>query len=192
MSKKTLEAAKKSGNDVIVQVKNNQGHLLEDCKNTELFCKSIDFYEDEADGGRNRIEIRSATVYTKTAITELEKWNLVKAIVRIERSVSKYDTKTKKYTETNEISYYISTIILTAKEFCREIRNHWSIENSNHYVKDVSMGEDASRIRISPVIFATLRSFALNIMRANNATSISQERKKNAWSMERILNYTGF
>ncbi len=54
------------------------------------------------------------------------------------------------------------------------------------------MGEDASRIRISPVIFATLRSFALNIMRANNATSISQERKKNAWSMERILNYTGF
>ncbi len=54
------------------------------------------------------------------------------------------------------------------------------------------MGEDASRIRVSPIIFATLRSFALNIMRANNADSISQERKMNGWNMQRILDYARF
>lgn len=192
MSKKTLETAKRSGNNVIVQVKGNQTHLLEDCKNTEIFCKPDDFYEEEPENNRNRIEIRNATVYTNTAITELEKWSLVKAVVKIKRSVSKYDTKTKKYKDTVELSYYISTIVLSAEEFCKAIRNHWGIENSNHYVKDVSMGEDASRIRVSPIVFATLRSFALNIMRANNAEYISQERRKNSWDMQRILNYVGF
>jgi len=74
---------------------------------------------------------------------------------------------------------------------CRSIRNHWSIENKNHYVKDVSMKEDASRIRVMPMIFATLRSFALNILKVNNAKSIIQERLKNAWNIERILKYNG-
>ena len=192
MSKKTLETAKRSGNNVIVQVKGNQTHLLEDCKNTERFCKPDDFYEEEPENNRNRIEIRSATVYTNTAITELEKWSLVKAVVKIERSVSTYNPKTKKYKDTMEHSNYISTIALSAEEFCKAIRNHWGIENSNHYVKDVSMGEDASRIRVSPIVFATLRSFALNIMRANNAEYISQERMKNSWDWQRILNYVGF
>jgi len=44
---------------------------------------------------------------------------------------------------------------------CSELE-HWLVENSNHYVRDVTMLEDSSRIRINAHIFAKLRSFALN------------------------------
>ncbi|MGK5090560.1 hypothetical protein WDW89_15860, partial [Deltaproteobacteria bacterium TL4] len=53
------------------------------------------------------------------------------------------------------------------------------------------MGEDASRIRKNPGIMARLKSFALNIMRANNVKNISKELFENALDMERILNYKG-
>jgi len=44
------------------------------------------------------------------------------------------------------------------------------VENRVHYVLDVSMHEDASRVRKSPTILSILRSFALNILRFNNLT----------------------
>ena len=84
-----------------------------------------------------------------------------------------FDTKKKVWKNTNATSFYIATTILSAKEFCQAIRNHWGIENKNHYVRDVSMGEDKSRIRVNPHIFAKLRSFALNIMRANKIQNIN-------------------
>ena len=45
-------------------------------------------------------------------------------------------------------------------------RGHWGIENT-HYTRDVTMGEDASRIRSNSGVFARLRSFAYNILKAN-------------------------
>ena len=52
--------------------------------------------------------------------------------------------------------------------------NHWAIENQNHWVRDVTLAEDASRIRINPGIMARLRSQALNIARANGVTNIAE------------------
>jgi predicted transposase YbfD/YdcC len=47
------------------------------------------------------------------------------------------------------------------------LRGHWGIENKIHYVRDVSFGEDASRIRTGhgPQNMATLRSVAMNFLR---------------------------
>ena len=63
--------------------------------------------------------------------------------------------------------------MLHAKIFANAIRNHWAIENRNHWVRDVTMAEDASRIRINPGVMARLRSQALNIARANGVTNIA-------------------
>jgi len=45
--------------------------------------------------------------------------------------------------------------------------------HQNRWVRDVTLAEDASRIRVNPGIMARLRSQALNIARANGATSVS-------------------
>jgi len=91
----------------------------------------------------------------------------------------------------NETAYYIPTIPLTAEVFCKTIRNHWGIENRNHYVRDVSMNEDKSRIRINPDIFARLKSFALNILRANKVANIADELYSDCINIENILRYKG-
>jgi len=51
------------------------------------------------------------------------------------------------------------------------------------------MNEDKSRIRIEADLFARLRSFALNVMRANEVENISQELYKNALNIKRLFGY---
>jgi hypothetical protein len=63
-----------------------------------------------------------------------------------------------------------------AADAARVIRGHWRIENRLHYVRDATLREDASRIRKNPAIFATIRSFAYNILRFNLAGSFAQTR----------------
>ena len=60
------------------------------------------------------------------------------------------------------------------------IRAHWGIENRHHYPRDVTMGEDACRVRKNPGILARIRSFAANIMRANNVANMTDARYRNA------------
>lgn len=51
------------------------------------------------------------------------------------------------------------------------------------------MGEDRSRIRINPGVFARLRSFAFNILKANRRSSLSQDRFRAAIAgLDRLLN----
>ena len=53
------------------------------------------------------------------------------------------------------------------------------------------MGEDKSRIRVNPHIFAKLRSFALNTLRANHVVNISAELFDNCMNLNRVLDYVG-
>ena len=55
--------------------------------------------------------------------------------------------------------------------------------------RDRTLGEDASRIRRKPGIVARLRSFALNILRANGVTNVSEALYTNALSLDHLLNY---
>ena len=79
----------------------------------------------------------------------------------------------------------------TGQVFARVIRGHWGVENRNHYVRDVTMREDASRIRRNPGIFARLRSFTLNILRKNNITNVSEALYDNALCLDNLRTYVG-
>lgn len=109
----------------------------------------------------------------------------------MERHREIFDTEKKQWIITDETAYYISTILLNAEELCKAVRNHWGIENGNHYVRDVTMNEDKSRIRDNPHLFAKLKSFALNILRANGVINIASELFYNCISLNNILNYKG-
>src|SRR3954454_756503 len=59
----------------------------------------------------------------------------------------------------------------------------------NHHVRDRVLREDDSRIRRRPGIFARLRSFALNVLRANGVSNVSEAVYVNALSLDRLLAY---
>ena len=188
---KTLQVAKETDNDVIVQVKENQKTLFNDCQTTAGTIVPMDVYQEPTTKTRNRIESRKVSVFTPMVISNQTKWHLVKAIIKVERKRRVFDTKAKCWKQSDETSFYIATIIRSAQTFCRAIRNHWGIENSNHHIRDVTMGEDQSRIRTNPHLFAKLRSFTLNILRANHVENTSLELFRNCMNLNNILNYIG-
>ncbi len=184
---------KESGNEAIIQVKGNQKKLLENCQKATKKIEATDKYISR-EKSRNRIETRKTEIYNNSlkywTKNTKEQWGkYIKTIIKMERTRKEFNAKDKKWIRSFERSYYISTIQLTAKEFSRAIRGHWAIENRNHCVKDISMNEDKSRIRIKADIFARLRSFALNAMRANEVENISQELYKNSLNIKRLFSY---
>jgi len=189
--KKTLQVAKETGNDAIAQVKGNQKTLHEDCQRIAKKNEPDDVYQEPMTKTRNRIESRTASVFFYPMLTHFLEWGLVKAIVEIDRYRKQYDTKQKCWIETHETAYYISTIDLSAERFCQVIRDHWGIENRNHHVRDVTLLEDRSRIRVNPHLFAKLRSFALNILRKNGVTNVSMALFENCLDFQNVLNYSG-
>jgi len=188
---KTLKTAKGTGNEAIVPVKGNQQRLLHDCQTIAETTRPDQVYQEPVSKTRNRIESRKVEVFLAPTLTDHEKWALVKVVVKVERHRQVFETKTKSWKSSDETSFYISTIVLSAQEFCRAIRHHWGIENRNHYVRDVTLGEDKSRIRINPNIFAKLRSFALNILRKNDVENVSLELYDNCINLDNVLNYVG-
>jgi predicted transposase YbfD/YdcC len=158
----------------------------------ECECLSSDYQKSEKAHGR--IESRRARVFevTKLLKSTCSEWKEVKCIIEIKRTRQVLDTREKIYKEPSiEYSYYASTEIYTAKKFLKWIRAHWKIENLNHYVKDVTFNEDKSRIRKNPMIFALLRSFALNILRINNFKNISMARFSNCLNFNKLLTLKG-
>ena len=176
---------------MIVQVKGNQKTLLEDCQTIAATLSPNEVYQEPTAKGHNRIECRSVEVFTHPLFQDADKWHLVKSVVKVDRERWSFDTKNADWKPSHETSYYIATTTLSAETFCQGIRNHWDIENGNHYVRDVTLGEDKSRIRTNPHIFAKLRSFALNILRANHVENVSLELFENSLNINNILNYAG-
>jgi len=97
------------------------------------------------------------------------------------------DTRTGLWRPRREVAYYVSQVRLDAEDFGRAVRAHWGIENRDHHVRDRILREDDSRIRRRPGIFARLRSFALNILRANGVGNVSEAIYTNALSLDRLL-----
>ncbi|MGC9458107.1 MAG: ISAs1 family transposase [Halothiobacillaceae bacterium] len=81
--------------------------------------------------------------------------------------------------------YYLSSRRLSAEAFARAARAHWAIENSLHWVLDVSFDEDQARSRADngPENLAILRRLTLNLLRtARPKLPISRKRKRSGWS----------
>jgi predicted transposase YbfD/YdcC len=69
-------------------------------------------------------------------------------------------------------------------------REHWGIENAVHYVRDVTLAEDASTIRTgaAPQVMASLRNTVLNLHRLAGAANIAEACRFTAFSAHRGLN----
>jgi hypothetical protein len=144
------------------------------------------------DHKRQRIERREVRVFAAAALPA--EWDgLIHTVIEVRRSRDVFHPKSGEWRKTQEVAYYVSDCepAIGAEFYAQAVRGHWSIENRQHYVRDVTLGEDRSRIRHNPGIFARMRSFALNILRSSGVTNIAEALYDNALSFDRILSYVG-
>ena len=105
---------------------------------------------------------------------------------RIERVVKKGGTPTR------EVAYAITSAgpdWADAATLLGWWRKHWAIENRLHWVRDVTMGEDASRIRCgaAPQVMAALRNAAISLLRLAGVTNIAAALRGNAYHVAHVL-----
>lgn len=177
MPKKTFEAAAEAQAHLIVQLKDNQPTL---CRKVEAVCndtKPRSCVQTVDSKKRNRHETRTVAVFgARQAVAGTEWQPHVRAIIAVERHVLTFQPAKGLWNASRETAFYLSNRPIRARKAADAVRNHWGIENKQHYTRDVTLREDASRIRRNPGIFARLRSFAYNILRFNQSDTIPQDR----------------
>ena len=123
------------------------------------------------DTGHGRIEIRTAqSCQLLTHWLRARGFTKAGQVVRVER--------VRRIAGAEAVSVEYSVTILdrtraTAFDLMRWIRAHWAIENQSHHVRDVTLGEDASRVRKgnSAEVMAGLRNVVIHLLKDVTAVS---------------------
>ena len=178
--------------DYVLAVKENQPKLYEEIR---------DFFSDErldermntphrehctSEQSHGRQEERYYVLATLPRDFPLQsRWPGLKAIGMALRVATRGDGTTS-----CEERYFISSRYLSGKRFAEAVRGHWGIENSLHWVLDVSFDEDQSRTRQRHMAsnLAWLRRFAISLLKRHPAKdSIVGRSRMAGWNNDFLL-----
>jgi predicted transposase YbfD/YdcC len=94
-----------------------------------------------------------------------------------------------------ETRFFISSLPPKVKTFARAVRGHWGIENSLHWILDVSFREDDSRLRKDhgPENLALIRRLAASLLKRETTVKagVACKRKKAGWNDNYLLRVLG-
>ena len=183
------------GANYVLSLKRNQGQLHDDVAEMFEYGRQTDFADMDSDWfetvekGHGRVETRRCTTLWSpefiSYLNEREQWSNLRSVAMVE---SECDICGQVSSQTR---YYISSLSGDAERLLEAVRGHWGVENSVHWVLDVSFGEDASRVRKGNAaeVFAVLRRMALNMLKRENTlkVGIAAKRKKAGWDTQYLL-----
>lgn len=165
-----------AGADYVLALKDNHPTLCEDVRlwlDTEVACGRLPVQETvEKDHGR--IEIRRYALSSQIDWLEAKPdWAGLQAVGRVESTRMIGDQVS------TECRYFLCSSVDQGR-FAATVRQHWGIENQQHWVLDVQFGEDACRTRRdhSAENLAVIRRMALNVLRHNGPSRDSIRRRK--------------
>jgi predicted transposase YbfD/YdcC len=181
----TAQAILDAGADYLLAVKANQSGLMGEIER---------FFDDpgssgiitasDLDKGHGRTEERTVSVSTR--VDWLDGGRRFPGEHRFPRlaMIARVTGKTwQKSKESNAVRFYVSSRPMTPQALAEAVRSHWAIENSLHWVLDVTFGEDKARCHTGhgPANMATVRHFAFNILRTvTDKRSLKLRRNKAA------------
>ena len=161
--------------DYVMLVKGNQPELLADIQllfqERQVVAETLTATET-VDPGHGRIEVRHLTA--STALVDYLDWPGLQQVFEIERTVTR-----KRSGQTRcETVYGITSLSpqrADANRLLTLVRQHWTIENRSHWVRDVTYDEDRSQVRCGsiPQIMAALRNLVIGLMRTAGETNVA-------------------
>lgn len=172
------------GGEYLMAVKENHPTLY-DCITRHLDemilekFKGIDHvYHETTDAGHGRIDIRR--VWATGQIDWLsgrEEWKKLGSVAVVE-SIRRVGGQ--KQDQTSRRYYITSLSELNGPRIAQLIRNHWSIENSQHWSLDMAFNEDQSRVRKDhgDENLAVLRRIALGLLRRDRTVKLGAKNKR--------------
>lgn len=169
------------GGDYLLAVKDNQPKLFEAVLNAfeqaeRHAPETMSTYStDERGHGRHEQRYYAALpVPADFDPTLTQRWRSLRTLIVVEAQ------RTIEGKTTSAFRYYISSAKLGVERFAQAVRGHWGIENSLHWVLDVTFGEDDSRVRKGHGAenLARLRHIALNILKADKNMKLGVKNKR--------------
>jgi predicted transposase YbfD/YdcC len=175
--KKTAQTIIESGNDYLGALKGNQSGLLTAVETQFQAQQTV----QQINKGHGRIEKR--TVSISHLLHDIPDFPGLQTLIQVESERQVHRAKIIEVS--TETRYYIASFIDTAQGFADRIRGYWGVENKVHYVRDVTQGEDASRIRTPPLVqsWALARNFALNLYRDHGFQNMAQAQRLAGFSL---------
>ncbi len=178
------------GGEVVLTVKDNQPTLAADLA---LFFADLPTparHAQTVDRRRGRQEIRDLWVSSDLAtyLATHSRWPGIAQVGCLRRRVTVAATGA-----TREETVYLITTLTAAQaspeRLLQLVRGHWHIENRLHYVRDVTFGEDRSRLRsgAAPQILAALRNLAITLIHRSGSSDIAFSRRAFAFHPRRAL-----
>lgn len=179
------------GADYVLAVKGNQDTLLDDIMTgfEQGFAADTVDYHRTVDKGHGRIETRECWVSDDPAlidyISDYKGWPGLRSVVKVSSQRRRQDDVT------TQTRYFITSLPPLASSLLAAVRDHWQIENSLHWVLDMTFQEDASRVRkdYAPQNLALLRKLTLNLLKQDTSikASLKGKRKRAGWDHDYLL-----
>jgi len=182
----------KKNSDYMIGLKGNQGTIQAYAK--ELFesppVKVFSYRTEEKGHGREEIRQYSMLNLHEVDFDQMpddfveiwiQKWPELTSIIEVQ---STREVNKKKSQETR---WYLSSLKDDVAEAARAIRSHWGVENSLHYVLDVTFREDHARQRIKYATenMSAIRRMALSMLKQQDPKlSFKRKRHRCNWSNE--------
>ena len=174
----------KGGGDYVMAVKDNHPTLCDAIQRNlnemilEQFAGVEHVYHESTQGGHGRIDTRK--VWATDQIDWLgrrDQWKKLTSVIVVEA--------TRRLLGENKVQthrrYYISSLPCQSGErFANLIRNHWSIENSQHWTLDMAFNEDQNRVRKQhgQQNLAVLRRIAVGLLRRDKIVKLGARNKR--------------
>jgi predicted transposase YbfD/YdcC len=139
---------------------------------------------------RDRCEARTLTSSVALArYVQALGWVGAQQVLRLQSVVTRKDKTTQM------VRYFITSLgpQTAPRSLLRFVREHWHIENRLHYVRDVTLGEDASQVRSgsAPQVLAALRNALLGLLRQHGWSNIAEALRHFAWTPGAAMHLLG-
>ena len=183
---------KDGGGDYVLAVKDNHPKLYLALQTFFLQAMEDDFekmsyrYHETKETSHGRVEDRQyylAKLPHDFAFAS--QWSGIKAIGMVIRMTENNDGTTSQ-----DVRHFIVSRYLSGERFAQSVRGHWGIENSLHWVLDVTFNEDQSRTRKRRLAdnLSWLRRFAISLLKQHPAkNSIKGKSQIAGWNDDFLM-----